>query len=620
MRGKVWIGSMVVGIILVICPACAGLMNVNGFTEIINYRPNEGITFRAWMINNADTAINVSGQVGIPWGSEPLLCNFPIYGVYFPNANKAHEYEHGYYRGAYAGIVFQKFKLEPREEKEIIYILKINDWIGQCPTGRSLYQPFYQSYVTDPDDVIMEAPIIISEDVPGEGTGLWPREGTLGIVFGGPPLFKLNDSIFPNRYGAFPSREVIYVNETSIVSVKVFNGSGIVRNATVHLKGCGVNVSSSSYPYEFEITPIVYGKIRIIANWMENNISMRGEGFISVTKPGGLIDWDNVKIKEERMPDNSYNISVNVSEVRGKEYIDQLILKYSPADRPWAKQKTMEKHGDKYAAKIEPFPVGTVVNYTINGFDVAGICEEIANKSFIITPPSPYNVRVWAEPAIATPGNISIVFAEVTENKTPVQNISVTFTTDFGMFKDGDTYTNITTNITNESGVATAYFLSFEEGTAHITATVDGVSDGTIIEVLAPTFTFDTGEGGYPSIMGIFNGTITPFHDVIAEKLYVYPCEGTGGHAEYVRIWNESWSVNGTWEGYKGDWHNISFKEPVVLEAGKTYNITIRTGSYPQIHHVKSLKLRDGWINCTEFIDVNGKKYYDWIPAIKLLD
>ena len=49
-----------------------------------------------------------------------------------------------------------------------------------------------------------------------------------------------------------------------------------------------------------------------------------------------------------------------------------------------------------------------------------------------------------------------------------------------------------------------------------------------------------------------------------------------------------------------------------------TYNYTIRTGSYPQIHHTDALLIKNGWINCTKFIDANGKVYYDWIPAIRL--
>ncbi len=132
--------------------------------------------------------------------------------------------------------------------------------------------------------------------------------------------------------------------------------------------------------------------------------------------------------------------------------------------------------------------------------------------------------------------------------------------------------------------------------------------------------TFDTGrpENPYPSISGKFIGTIKTNTKIIAKKLYTYACEGTGGHTEYALIWNKTWCAYAEWDGYKGDWMNISFNRTVVLMPHETYNITIVTGSYPQIHHTSSLKTENGWINCTEFIDANGKKYDDWIPAIML--
>jgi len=131
----------------------------------------------------------------------------------------------------------------------------------------------------------------------------------------------------------------------------------------------------------------------------------------------------------------------------------------------------------------------------------------------------------------------------------------------------------------------------------------------------------DTGspENSYPSISGIHNGTIIPNKTIIATKLYTYPCGDTGGHTEYARIWNATWNATATWDGYAGDWHNITFDNPIVLLSNKTYNYTIRTGSYPQIIHNQTHTTLDGsFINCTEFIDANGKKYEDWIPAIKL--
>lgn len=48
------------------------------------------------------------------------------------------------------------------------------------------------------------------------------------------------------------------------------------------------------------------------------------------------------------------------------------------------------------------------------------------------------------------------------------------------------------------------------------------------------------------------------------------------------------------------------------------YNYTIKTGSYPLIHHTDELKVKSGTIRCTEFVDINGRVYNDWIPAIKL--
>ena len=79
-----------------------------------------------------------------------------------------------------------------------------------------------------------------------------------------------------------------------------------------------------------------------------------------------------------------------------------------------------------------------------------------------------------------------------------------------------------------------------------------------------------------------------------------------------------NWNVTAKWSGYTGDWHNISFNESFTLVKDETYNYTIRTGSYPQIHHTNALPTANGWINCSEFVDANGRVYYDWISAIKL--
>ena len=133
-------------------------------------------------------------------------------------------------------------------------------------------------------------------------------------------------------------------------------------------------------------------------------------------------------------------------------------------------------------------------------------------------------------------------------------------------------------------------------------------------------FDTDTPANPYPSIFGTHNGTIKPNQTITVSKLYTYPCSGTGGHSEYIKIWNNSadWNVTARWEGYSGDWHNISFDNFFTLEEGETYNYTIRTGSYPQIRHTDNLSTPTGFITCSEFIDTNGKRYNDWIPAIRL--
>ncbi|MDI6810097.1 MAG: hypothetical protein QMD80_00190 [archaeon] len=103
----------------------------------------------------------------------------------------------------------------------------------------------------------------------------------------------------------------------------------------------------------------------------------------------------------------------------------------------------------------------------------------------------------------------------------------------------------------------------------------------------------------YPSIFGTHNGTIMPSHDVTVNKMYTYSCPGTGGHSEFVMIWNDTIGecAVAEWDGYIGDYHNISFNKTLTLEKGVIYNYTIKTGSYPQIHHTNNLSTPAGFHN-----------------------
>jgi hypothetical protein len=81
---------------------------------------------------------------------------------------------------------------------------------------------------------------------------------------------------------------------------------------------------------------------------------------------------------------------------------------------------------------------------------------------------------------------------------------------------------------------------------------------------------------------------------------------------------HERFWILSAWNGYTGDWHNLSFNRSFTLYAHQTYNYTIRTGSYPQIIHEPSWNATGGVITCAEFVDSNGKRYEGGIPAIRL--
>lgn len=133
---------------------------------------------------------------------------------------------------------------------------------------------------------------------------------------------------------------------------------------------------------------------------------------------------------------------------------------------------------------------------------------------------------------------------------------------------------------------------------------------------------FDTGKGGYPSIPGEHEGNFTPKEPMNISKVYTYPSPGTGGHTEKIAFLYQNGTEigNASWSGYKGDWHNISFDEPVKLEGNEVYKYLIKTGSYPQIIHKQNLSNSDGIITCSEFVDANSKKYNNGIPAFKLFE
>ncbi|MFZ2070153.1 MAG: hypothetical protein WAV32_00810 [Halobacteriota archaeon] len=119
--------------------------------------------------------------------------------------------------------------------------------------------------------------------------------------------------------------------------------------------------------------------------------------------------------------------------------------------------------------------------------------------------------------------------------------------------------------------------------------------------------------------MGKHDGKIIPSYDIRFSRVYTYPCAGTGGHTESIKIYeNGDLIASGTGNGYSSDWHNITITPSVTLYKNNEYTYVIETGSYPQIHHTGNHSTSTGFITCTEFVDANGRRYSDWIPAIRL--
>ncbi len=244
------------------------------------------------------------------------------------------------------------------------------------------------------------------------------------------------------------------------------------------------------------------------------------------------------------------------------------------------------------------------VNFTApaDNFNAIGLTE-VANETA--------NMTVEGKKEWCTP---KADFCKVTDNKIELlwygpYNADTKFTVNYSVYvpseAEGGTYT------------FDGYVEYYIAGEGPYEETVGGNKEITV--GIPAVGIFDTGPGTYPSISGTHIGTITPSQNISANKLYTYPCAGTGGHTESIELYENGVLIaSGTWSGYQDDWHNITITPSVTLLKDHEYNYTLRTGSYPQIIHESSREVTGGTINCTSFIDTNGKEYTDWIPAIRL--
>jgi len=260
---------------------------------------------------------------------------------------------------------------------------------------------------------------------------------------------------------------------------------------------------------------------------------------------------------------------------------------------------------------LEEKPVAEIYIHFKNAtedIDLSNLTADVnltARKSVIYMPSWPAVIEPSKILYIPSTGKGAVYISKNATNLNEVCLENADTIINVGETKDGMT---VLTMLYND----TEYYIVF-----NVTGTGGGEFAATDLDTEAPA-------NPYPSISGTHNGTIKPNQTITVNKLYTYPCPGTSGYTESIKLYENGIPIaNGTWNGYESDWHNITIHNVtdasyVTLLENHEYHYAILTGSYPQIHHIAALPTANGRINCTEFTDANGKRYGDMIPAILL--
>ena len=412
------------------------------------------------------------------------------------------------------------------------------------------------------------------------------------------------------------SAELIATTELPNMTVTVTPGTILVSVPTV----VTINVTA-----ETTGAPINGATVTLSAGpWSESNTTTNGECTFTVTSPfpgtvnvavvaSGYNDASAELIATTELPNMTVTVTpgtilvsvptvvtINVTAETTGAPINGATVTLSAG--PWSESNTTT-NGECTFTVTSPFPGTVNVAVVASGYNDGSadlIVATCPSLTWEIEPPT----------SVEQDNNVTfdVCFSESASYVISIKNSSgVVVKSWSGTEKDPEPMTWTTTT-------------SDAPGDYTIVITIDAVVVATrTVTVKALALVFDTGEGTYPSIFGTHEGTITPSKDIPVQKMYTYPCIGTGWHTEYVKIRNATgWSTEAAWSGYTGDWHNVVFDEPFTLKSGETYNYTIKTGSYPQIIHEHEFSATGGIINCTVFVDANGRESNEWIPAIKL--
>lgn len=395
---------------------CASALDF-GYTEIVDYVPDESITFELVLENPLDEEVYFTdARIEVPWGTDFVYSNTPLLlGGFIPSAMEADEYYGGI--GGIESVWFNISRIIPAHSSaKIILKLKINDWEGHSSIGQTQWAFPFNFYAKDKatyKDIFIRMGCVYGHiDEVGIGSTLSPRPGTFAD-YGKHGVFDLSPDIVNNEYGISTSVSELEPGKPENVNVQVWNGNMTeVKNGTVNLTGCGVSISDSTYPYEFEgVNATAIGKMWVTACWMENNITMNAVEFIQVSPSPNQNSSFDIPMITPVITEKPVNICANVTDAEG---VDMVLVKFWKGS-PWRAYVSMEEGANNsYSTNIGPFWRKGQVNFEIVCFDSTGNVTESEISQFQV---SPYGVALTVDtPEKRTVPNVNATYSITLEN------------------------------------------------------------------------------------------------------------------------------------------------------------------------------------------------------------